>query len=158
MSRQKKQTSRELFNHHNPVSATYRTTGGLTEEVIRQISASKNEPEWMLAFRLRAFSAFQNMPLPSWGPDLSPLDFQSLTYYLEPNARKNATRWEDVPADIKRTFERLGIPEAEQKYLAGAGAQYESSVIYHNLKKQWEDLGVVFIDFDVAVHEQPELV
>jgi len=152
------EVNRERFDHKNPVRTRYRMEEGLSEAVVRKISESKNEPEWMLNFRLNALATFNTMSLPQWGPDLSKLDFAALTYYLEPDAQKNATQWEDVPEDIKRTFERLGIPEAEQKALAGAGAQYESNVIYHNLKKEWEDMGIIFTDCDVAVQENPEFI
>ncbi|MFH1174740.1 MAG: Fe-S cluster assembly protein SufB [archaeon] len=151
----------ERFDHKNeetPDSYIYKAIPGLTEELIREISKQKNEPEWMLQKRLKGLAAFNSMPLPSWGPDLAKLDFSKITFFARPNAAKNAKQWEDVPEKIKQTFERLGIPEAERKALSGVGAQYESEVVYHNLKKEWEDQGVIFLDMDEALHTHPELV
>lgn len=150
--------NRERFDHKNPVRAKYKAKAGLSEDIVKKISERKNEPEWMLDFRLNAFRVFKKMPLPTWGPDLSKLDLDSISYFLDPDAKKNSNKWEDVPEDIRNTFQKLGIPEAEQKSLAGVGAQYESSSIYHNLKKQWEEKGIIFIDCDVAVKEYPEYI
>lgn len=149
---------RSMYDHYNPDNLIYKSKPGLTKEIVEEISKQKNEPEWMLQKRLKAFEIFQKMPLPSWGPSLTELDLSNITYFQRPDAKKNATKWEDVPDEIKKTFERLGIPEAERKALAGAGTQYESEVVYHNLKKEWEDKGVIFSDCDVAVQEHPELV
>lgn len=129
---------------------------GLSEELIKKISSDKNEPEWMLKKRLRAYKAFQNSEL-NWGPDLIGLDLNKIIYYIDPDA-ENSRTWEDVPEDIKETFEKLGIPEAERKSLAGVGGQYDSKSIYHNLKKEWEDKGVIFEDMDSAVQKYPQLV
>ena len=129
---------------------------GLNEDIIRQISAHKGEPEWMLDFRLEAYEIFKSKPMPDWGADLSGIDFENIFYYLKP-AEQNARSWDDVPEAIKNTFERLGIPEAERKFLAGVGAQYESEVIYHSLKKELEDLGVIFLDTDQALLEHEDL-
>ena len=107
------------------------TGKGLNEDVIREISKLKNEPEWMLEFRLKAYKLFKQLPLPSFGPDLSNLDFDSFTYFIRPS-EKVENSWEKVPEKIKETFDKLGIPEAEQKYLAGVSTQYESEVVYHN--------------------------
>ena len=131
--------------------------GVLNEELVRHISADKKEPEWMLQKRLEALRLFRQTPMPSWGPDLSSLDMGKITFYRKPEAEQTSN-WEEVPPEIKKTFDALGIPEAEQKSLAGAGAQYESSVVYHNLKKQFEDQGVIFEDMDVALQKYPELV
>ncbi len=131
--------------------------GVLDEELVRFISKDKNEPEWMLQKRLKALELFRKTPMPKWGPDLGKLDIGKITFYRKPDATQ-ATDWEKVPARIKRTFEALGIPEAERKALAGAGAQYDSSVVYHNLKKEFEKLGVIFEDMDAAVQKYPELV
>ena len=150
--------NRERFDHRNPVRVRYRAKEGLSEGIVRKISESKNEPEWMLDFRLKALRVFNKMPLPAWGPGLSKLDLNSISFFLDPDAQKNARKWEDVPEDIRNTFQRLGIPEAEQRVLAGAGAQYESSSVYHNLKKYWEDKGVIFTDCDVAVKDYPEYI
>ena len=131
--------------------------GVLNEELVRRISGDKNEPEWMLQKRLEALHLFNKTPMPSWGPDLSSLDLSRITFYRKPEAEQTSN-WEEVPPEIKKTFDALGIPEAEQKSLAGAGAQYESSVVYHNLKKQFEEQGVIFEDMDVALQKYPELV
>src|SRR3989338_1167672 len=130
---------------------------GLNRELVMEISRIKGEPEWMLELRLKAFDVFNSKPLPTWGPDLSKLNFDEMTYYIRPEMRK-ARNWDDVPAEIKDTFEKLGIPEAERKYLAGSVAQYESEGIYHNLQKIWEEKGVIFCDMDTAVQKYPEIV
>ena len=130
---------------------------GLSEEVIRVISKDKNEPEWMLKKRLDAYEWFKKTPLPNWGLDLSEINFDELVYYAKPDAVQTKN-WEEVPEEIRKTFDMLGIPETERKALAGAGAQYDSSVVYHNLKKEWEEKGVIFEDMDVAVQKYPELV
>ncbi len=130
---------------------------GLSEEVIRLISASKAEPEWMLTKRLEALKLFKTKPLPNWGPDLSGLNFDSLTYYINPFEEENLT-WEKVPSQVKKTYQSLGIPEAEQRYLAGVVNQYESAAFYHSLKKIWEKQGVIFCDLDEAVKKYPEIV
>ena len=129
---------------------------GLDEDLVREISQSKNEPEWMLERRLQALELYNTIAKPAWGPDLSNLDLASINYYATANGTEST--WEDVPADIKDTFTKLGIPQAEQKFLAGVGAQYESTTIYHNLKQQFKDQGVIFEDMDVAVQQYPELV
>ncbi len=150
--------NRTLYEDRNEERHFYKAKPGLSEEVVREISRQKEEPEWMLEKRLKAFEYYKKKPIPKWGPDLSALDLDSITYFLRPDAKENATRWEDVPADIKKTFEKLGIPEAERKVLAGTGAQYESSVVYHKLKEEWEKLGVIFLDMDEAVRKHPDLV
>lgn len=131
--------------------------GVLDEALVRFISGDKDEPEWMLQKRLKALELFMMTPVPAWGPDLGRLDMGKIVFYRKPDA-KQAKDWRDVPAEIKKTFDALGIPEAEQKSLAGAGAQYESSVIYHRLKGEFERQGVIFEDMDVALHKYPELV
>jgi Fe-S cluster assembly protein SufB len=150
--------SRDAFDHYNPEDLKFRAEIGLSEEVVRQISKDKNEPEWMLNKRLKGLEIFHKKPIPNWGPDLSDLNLDEIHFYLKPNASKNSKTWEEVPADIKNTFERLGIPQAERNSLAGAGAQYESEVVYHNLKKSLEEKGVIFLDMDEAVQKCPELV
>ena len=132
------------------------TGKGLNEEVVRAISKLKNEPEWMLEFRLKALKAFNELPLPSFGPDLSSLDFNSYTYFIRPS-EKVETSWDEVPETIRNTFDKLGIPEAEQKYLAGVSTQYESEAVYHNMLKEVEDKGVIFLDTDTALKTCPEL-
>ena len=129
---------------------------GLTEEVVRQISKLKNEPEWMLEFRLKAFRAFQEMPMPSFGPDLSMLNFDSYTYFTR-MANGEAKNWDEVPETVKNTFQKLGIPEAEQKYLAGVSTQYESEVVYHNMLKEVEEKGVIFLSTDMGLKLYPEI-
>ena len=130
---------------------------GLSEEVVRRISAIKKEPEWMLQKRLLGLSVFGSKPLPKWGADLSAIDFDDIYYYKSPKA-KESNRWEDVPADIKRTFDKLGVPEAERKFFAGAEAQFDSSVVYSHVNKELERLGIIFVDTDTAVRKYPELV
>ena len=132
------------------------TGKGLNEEVVRAISKLKNEPEWMLEFRLKALKAFNELPLPSFGPDLSSLDFNSYTYFIRPSERVEKS-WDEVPETIRNTFDKLGIPEAEQKYLAGVSTQYESEAVYHNMLKEVEDKGVIFLDTDTALKTCPEL-
>ena len=142
-----------FHDEENPVIKIER---GLNEDVIRQISAHKGEPQWMLDFRLDAYEVFLSKPMPNWGADLSGIDFDNIFYYLKP-AESNARSWDDVPDTIKNTFERLGIPEAERKFLAGVGAQYESEVIYHSLKKELEDQGILFLDTGQALLEHEDL-
>lgn len=134
----------------------YSTGTGLTEDTIREISAAKNEPEWMLDFRLRAYRCFRAMPMPSFGPDLSKMDFDSYTYFTRV-AKGETKSWDDVPSTIKNTFNKLGIPEAEQKYLAGVSTQYESEVVYHNMLKEVEEKGVIFLSTDMGLKLYPEL-
>ncbi len=129
---------------------------GLTEDVVRQISKLKDEPEWMLEFRLKAFKAFQEMPMPSFGPDLSMLNFDSYTYFTR-MANGETKNWDDVPETVKNTFQKLGIPEAEQKYLAGVSTQYESEVVYHNMLKEVEEKGVIFLSTDMGLKLYPEI-
>ena len=129
---------------------------GLTEEVVRQISKLKDEPEWMLEFRLKAFRAFQEMPMPSFGPDLSMLNFDSYTYFTR-MANGETKNWDEVPETVKNTFQKLGIPEAEQKYLAGVSTQYESEVVYHNMLKEVEEKGVIFLSTDMGLKLYPEI-
>ncbi|EKD30234.1 MAG: hypothetical protein ACD_78C00115G0018 [uncultured bacterium (gcode 4)] len=131
---------------------------GLSEAVIRKISESNNDPAWMLELRLKALEVFRSKPLPSWGPNLSGLDLDSIRYFAKADMEGDRKNWEDVPVDIKRTFDRLGIPEAEKAMLAGVGAQYDSEVVYHNLRQELRDLGVIFEDMSVAIHEHEELV
>lgn len=150
--------NRATYDHYNPDKSIYKSKPGLTREVVIEISKQKNEPEWMLKKRLQAFELFQKLPMPNWGPSLNDLDLKDIIFFNRPDAKSNAASWEEVPEDIKKTFEKLGIPEAEKEALAGAGAQYESEVVYHNLKKEWEDKGVIFLDCDDALKKHPELV
>lgn len=149
--------SRKTFDEANPSPYMKGTRKGVDEALVRQISADKNEPKWMLEHRLESLKIFRSKKLPSWGADLSHLDLDDIVYYAQSGA-ENTSNWAEVPPEIRRVYDRLGIPEAERKVLAGVGAQYESDVIYHSLKKQWEDLGVIFLDMDDAVRDHPELV
>lgn len=133
-----------------------KTDVGLNEDIVKEISRLKNEPEWMLEFRLKALKAFNNMPLPKFGPDLTSLDFDSYTYFIRPS-KKEAQNWDEVPETIKNTFTKLGIPEAEQKYLSGVSTQYESEVVYHNMLKEISDKGVIFLSTDMALKLYPDL-
>jgi Fe-S cluster assembly protein SufB len=131
---------------------------GLTEDVVREISQTyKHEPDWMLQRRMKAFHHFVKRPMPTWGADLSDIDFEEIYYYLQAPGKAEKS-WEDVPDYVKRTFDKLGIPEAEQKYLAGVSAQYDSSAVYHNIRKDLEKLGVIFVDTDTALREHEDLV
>lgn len=137
---------------------TVLTSGkGLNREVVQFISKAKNEPDWMLDIRLKAYDAFLKLKNPVWGPDLSGIDFNEYTYYIK-SSEKTENNWESVPEEIKETFDKLGIPEAEAKYLAGTSTQFESEVVYHNNLKELDDLGVIFCDTDTAVRKYPELV
>ncbi len=133
-----------------------KTPKGINEAVVREISALKGEPEWMLEFRLKALKVFESMPLPNFGPDLKFLDFDSYTYFTRPSV-KEAQNWNDVPETIKNTFSKLGIPEAEQKFLAGVSTQYESEVVYHNMLKEVEEKGVIFLSADMGLKLFPDL-
>lgn len=130
---------------------------GLTRHVVEEISRIKQEPAWMLDFRLHALDIFLKKPMPKWGADLSALDFEKIVYYVRPSDRQGKT-WDEVPQQIKDTFERLGIPEAERKFLAGVSAQYDSEVVYHNIHKDLEEQGIIFTDTDTALREYPDLV
>jgi len=136
----------------------FRAQKGLSEEVVRQISAHKEEPEWMLEFRLKALEVYNSKPMPTWGGDLSDLErvLDEIYFYVRPQDRMQHS-WDDVPDEIKDTFEKLGIPEAERKILAGVGAQYESEMVYHSLRKEWEDQGVIFDSIEDGLKNHPEL-
>ncbi len=149
--------SREILDTPNPSPYALNAKRGVDEELVRKISADKNEPAWMLEHRLASLKIFQEKEMPTWGADLSKLDLNDIIYYASAQAGESAT-WGEVPEEIRKVYDRLGIPEAERKVLAGVGAQYESEVIYHSLKKEWEDLGVVFLDMDVALHAHEALV
>ncbi|MBH0231024.1 Fe-S cluster assembly protein SufB [Halobacillus yeomjeoni] len=144
------------YGFHEKDVSIFRTQKGLTKEVVEQISNYKEEPKWMLDFRLKSLEQFYKMPMPQWGGDLSELNFDDITYYVKPSERSERS-WDEVPEEIKNTFDRLGIPEAEQKYLAGVSAQYESEVVYHNMEKDLEDMGVIFKDTDSALKENEDI-
>lgn len=139
-----------------PDDSVYKSPKGLSEEVIRQISAFKEEPEWMLEFRLKAYRHFIERPMPTWGPDLSGLNLDEIIFYARP-PQVDQKRWEDIPDNIKNTFDRLGIPEAEQKYLAGVGAQYDSEMVYHNIQETLEKQGVIFLSIENGLKQYPEI-
>lgn len=150
---------RETFDRANQSDYIRHAERGLTEKLVRKISRDKKEPQWMLKKRLEGLQIFHDKPLPTWGPDLSHINFYEIIYYAAPDdiIPENQS-WEDVPADIKKTFDRLGIPEAEKKVLAGVGAQYESETVYHRLKKEWESVGVIFENMDDALRKYPDIV
>ena len=129
---------------------------GLSKETVIEISKMKKEPQWMLDFRLRSFEIFMKKPMPTWGGDLSTIDFQNIYYYAKASD-KTEKNWDDVPDNVKKTFDKLGIPEAEKKFLAGVGAQYESEVVYHSLREDLAKQGVLFLDTDQALIDHPEL-
>ena len=133
-----------------------KTDIGLNEDIIRQISKLKNEPEWMLEYRLKSYKAFKKLPLPDFGPDLTSLDYDTYTYFTR-LSNKETQSWDEVPETVKNTFDKLGIPEAEQKYLAGVSTQYESEVVYHNMLKEVEEKGVIFLSTDMALKLYPDL-
>ena len=135
----------------------FTTNQGLTEDVVRAISKEKNEPQWMLELRLKSLEVYNAKPMPTWGADLKELDVQSIIHYVKPNANLEEN-WDDVPDYIKNTFDRLGIPEAEKKSLAGVGAQYDSEVVYHNVNKQLIEMGVIYTDIETALKEHEEIV
>jgi len=146
------------FGFHDEEDYVFKSERGLNREGVAAISKMKNEPAWMLEFRLKAYDHYVKRPMPNWGsPVLKELDFENIFYYIKP-AEKQGKTWDEVPEYIKNTFEKLGIPEAERKFLAGVGAQYESEVIYHSLREDLQKLGVIFLDMDSAVREHPEIV
>ena len=135
----------------------YKPQKGLDDDMIRSMSSMKDEPEWMLDFRLKSHQRFTHRPMPTWGGDLDGIDFDNIYYYIKPTGELSDD-WDDVPESIKNTYEKLGIPEAERKYLAGVTAQYESEVVYHRNREDLEAQGVIFLDMDGALREHPELV
>ncbi len=144
------------YGFHDDIQAVLDTGKGLSEQVVRQISAYKNEPEWMCEYRVKAYHTFVKMDMPDWGPDLSEIDFQDFTYYRKVS-QDSEKSWDDVPEEVKNTFEKLGIPEAERKYLAGVTTQYESEAVYHNMLDELVSKGVIFLDIDSALKEYPDL-
>ena len=152
-----KHSKKSDFEFHDTINPVYSTGAGLTRKTVEEISDIKHEPDWMRRSRLKALEIFLSKPMPTWGPDLSGIDFDNLTYYSKPGETK-AKNWDEVPDKIKETFDKLGIPQMEQKYLAGSVAQYDSEGVYGSLRKEWEDKGVIFTDLDTAVQEHPDLV
>ncbi len=147
------------YGFSDPEQYAFKSRRGLDREVVEQISAYKKEPEWMLQFRLRALDIFMRKPMPAWpSADLSEIDFQNIFYYLRPTDNSAEKNWDDVPPYIKDTFDKLGIPEAERKFLAGVSAQYESEVVYHSIREDLEKQGVIFLDMDSGLRQYPDLV
>ena len=146
----------EKYGFHDAEQSVFKSRRGLDRDVVAQISDMKGEPAWMRDYRLKALEIFLKKPLPTWGPDLSVIDFQNIFYYVKPTSEE-AKSWDDVPADMKRTFDKLGIPEAEQKFLAGVGAQYDSEVVYHKIQEKLERLGVLFLSCDQGLKEHEAL-
>lgn len=144
------------YGFRDPIQYLIQFPKGLSEETVLAISRLKNEPKWMTQFRLKAYKYFKKLPAPKWGPDISGVKFDEITYYVSPTDKKART-WDEVPEYIKKTFDRLGIPEAERRFLAGVGAQYDSEVVYHSLKEELEKDGVVFLDTDTGLKEYPEI-
>src|SRR5687768_16840382 len=148
----------EKYGFHFPTdNYTFRARPGIDAEIVAEISHIKGEPEWMTEFRLKSYETFMEKPMPNWGADLSGINFDEIYYYVRATDKDSAS-WDDVPDDIKRTFDKLGIPEAERQFLAGAGAQYESEMIYHNVQKELSDKGVIFLSMDEALRQHPDLV
>ena len=148
---------RTLYDIRNVDHSIYKTQAGLTEEIIRDISKRKNDPEWMLEFRLKSLKVYNSLDLPTWGPDISKLNMDEIVTYVKPDA-KMAGSWDEVPQDIKDTFDRLGIPAAEKQSLAGVGAQYDSEVVYHSIQQNLVKQGVVYTDMETALKEYEDIV
>jgi Fe-S cluster assembly protein SufB len=145
------------YGFRDPENYVFKSQRGLSKEVVEAISAHKNEPDWMRKFRVKSLEYFLARPLPTWGGNVAEIDFDNIYYYIKPT-EKQAKSWEDLPPDIKQTWDRLGIPEAERKFLAGVGAQYESEVVYHKLKEDLERKGVLFLDMDSGLREHEDIV
>ncbi len=141
----------------DPEKYVFKAEKGLNRRVVEAISYHKNEPEWMLKYRLKALEIFQKKPMPTWGADLSQLDLDNIYYYVKPTDQRDARSWDDVPEEIKRTFDRLGIPEAERKVLAGVGAQYDSEMVYHRVKEELERQGVIFVSIEDGLKNYEDL-
>lgn len=144
------------FGFQDPDTFVFKSQKGLSREVVEQISAMKGEPQWMLEFRLKALDHFQKRPMPTWGADLSKLNLDEIYYYVRP-AESESKSWDDVPETIKNTFDKLGIPEAERKFLSGVGAQYESEMVYHRLQEHLEKQGVIFLSIEDGLRKHPDL-
>ena len=150
------QDERDQFAFHDDIVYLRETKRGLTRDTVEEISRFKDEPDWMLQYRLRAYDHFEKRKMPNWGGDLGTIDFDKIVYYRKPSEREEKS-WDDVPEQIKKTFEKLGIPEAERKFLAGVGAQYDSEVVYHSVREELSKIGVVFMGTDQALKEYPEI-
>ncbi|MBI2431174.1 MAG: Fe-S cluster assembly protein SufB [Candidatus Levybacteria bacterium] len=145
------------FGFHDKIKPVFSTAKGLSEDIVKEISWMKKEPDWMWEKRLAALTLFYSKKMPNWGGDLTKINFDNIYYYIKPTDKQGRT-WEEVPADIKNTFDKIGVPEAEKKFLSGVGAQYDSEMIYHSISKMLEKKGVIFVDTDTAVKKYPELV
>src|SRR3954466_3203357 len=145
------------YGFHDDFTPTFSTGRGLTEDIVRQISEHKSEPEWMRDYRVKAYRHFVERPMPRWGANLETIDFDNIYYYMKP-VDEQAKSWDDLPPGMRETWDKLGIPEAEKKYLAGVGAQYESEVVYHNLQEDLKKQGVLFLDMDSGLREHEEIV
>ena len=146
-----------IYNIKNEDNYDFKMQKGITKEIVEEISKQKNDPEWMREFRLKALEVYNSLEMPTWGPDLSELNMDEIATYVRPKTKLNNS-WDDVPDDIKNTFDRLGIPEAEKKSLAGVGAQYDSEVVYHSMKEELKEQGVIYTDMETAIREYPDLV
>ena len=149
--------NRNIYDIKNKDEYDFKIKKGLTPEIIKEISKQKNDPEWMKDFRLKALEVYEKLKLPTWGPDLSELNMDEIATYVRPKSKMTGN-WDEVPEDIKNTFDKLGIPEAEKKSLAGVGAQYDSEVVYHSMKNELLEQGVIYTDMETAVREYPDLV
>ena len=148
---------RNIYDIKNKDDYEFKMQKGLSREIVEQISKRKNEPDWMLEIRLKALEMYEKLELPTWGPDLSELKMDEIATYVKPKTNLNSS-WEDVPDEIKNTFDKLGIPEAEKTSLAGVGAQYDSEVVYHSMKEDLIKQGVIYTDMESAVRDYPEIV
>jgi Fe-S cluster assembly protein SufB len=146
----------QKYGFHDDEQHVFKSRMGLDRGIVTEISEMKGEPQWMRDYRLKALEIFEKKPMPNWGADLSGIDFQNIYYYVKPTSEE-AKSWEDVPADMKRTFDKLGIPEAEQKFLSGVGAQYDSEVVYHKIQEKLEKQGVIFLSADQGLRDHEEL-
>lgn len=149
--------NQNIYDFRNADEFDYKIDKGLSEEIVKEISKQKNEPQWVLDIRLKALEIYEKLELPTWGPDLSELNMNEISTYVRPKTDMKS-KWEDVPTEIKDTFDKLGIPKAEHQYLAGVGAQYDSEVVYHSMKEDLLKQGVIYTDIDSAIREYPELV
>jgi Fe-S cluster assembly protein SufB len=154
--REQVSNDRSKFDFKDEIVYLRETKRGLTRDTVEEISALKHEPDWMLQFRLRAYEHFLKRPMPNWGGDLTHIDLDKIVYYRKPSEREEKS-WDDVPDQIKETFEKLGIPEAERKFLAGVGAQYDSEVVYHSVREELSKIGVIFMGTDEALQEHPDI-
>ena len=154
---QVEEIDRNVYDIIDKDNYDFKIQKGITREIVEEISKQKNDPEWMREFRLKALEVYNSLEMPTWGPDLSELNMEEIATYVRPKTKLN-TSWDDVPEDIKNTFDRLGIPEAEKKSLAGVGAQYDSEVVYHSMKEDLKKQGVIYTDMETAIREYPDLV